>query len=350
MRAAVTVGFGGPEMLEVRDDAPVPDPGLGEALVEVGACCCNNSDIWLREGAYGREGDPGARAGWLRGAQPVRFPLIQGSDTVGRVVAVSDRADEGLVGKRVLVEHTLHSEDSTEPYGIAGIIGSERDGGFAEYVCVPVDNLGVIASEFDDAQVAALGSASLVTAERMLERARLAAGETILVTGASGGVGTGAVQLARLREARVVALAGAGKEQALRELGADVVVASRSANLAEDVLAANGAQVDVVADDVGGSIFTDLLRVLRPLGRYVTVGAVAGAVVDLDLRTLYLKHLDLLGSTLGSREDFARLVRLINEGRLRPVLGGTYPLDRIHEAQEAFLRKDYVGNLVITPR
>lgn len=208
----------------------------------------------------------------------------------------------------------------------------------------------MIASEFDDAQVAALGSASLVTAERMLERARLAAGETILVTGASGGVGTGAVQLARLREARVVALAGAGKEQALRELGADVVVASRSANLAEDVLAANGAQVDVVADVVGGSIFTDLLRVLRPLGRYVTVGAVAGAVVDLDLRTLYLKHLDLLGSTLGSREDFARLVRLINEGRLRPVLGGTYPLDRIHEAQEAFLRKDYVGNLVITPR
>jgi NADPH:quinone reductase-like Zn-dependent oxidoreductase len=172
----------------------------------------------------------------------------------------------------------------------------------------------------------------------------------ILITGASGGVGSGAVQLARLREARVLALAGSRKEQAVRELGADLVVASRSTNLAEHVLAANGGPVDVVADVVGGSIFAGLLRVLRPLGRYVTVGAVGGPVADLDLRTLYLKHLDLLGSTLGSHDDFTRLVRLINEGRLRPALGGTFPLDRIHDAQEAFRRKDFVGNLVITPR
>lgn len=110
MRAAVTIGFGGPEMLEVRDNVPVPDAGPGEALVEVGACCCNNSDLWLREGAYGREDEPDARAGWRREAQPVSFPLIQGSGTVGRVAAVGEGADERLLGQRVLVEHTLHSD------------------------------------------------------------------------------------------------------------------------------------------------------------------------------------------------------------------------------------------------
>lgn len=157
------------------------------------------------------------------------------------------------------------------------------------------------------------------------------------------------MQLANLRDARVIALAAGDKAHAVRSLGADAVIASRTDSLASDILAVAGGPVDVVADVVGGPIFADLLQVLAPLGRYVTVGAVAGAIVELDLRTLYLKHLDLLGSTLGTRDDFAQLGRLINEGRLQPALGGTYPLERIHEAQERFRRKDYVGNLVIVP-
>jgi D-arabinose 1-dehydrogenase-like Zn-dependent alcohol dehydrogenase len=150
MRAAVTTGFGGPEMLEVRDDVSVPKVVAGEALIEVSACCCNNSDIWLREGAYGREDDPEARSGWLRGAKAVEFPLIQGADIVGRVAAVGAGVDQELVGSRVLVDHTLHSDDSEEPYGIAGIVGSERDGGFAEFATAPAANLGVIDSEMSD--------------------------------------------------------------------------------------------------------------------------------------------------------------------------------------------------------
>jgi NADPH:quinone reductase-like Zn-dependent oxidoreductase len=349
MRAAVTSGFGGVDRLEVRDDVPLPRPAAGEVLVEVGACCCNNSDIWLREGAYGREDDPQAQAGWLRGVEPPRFPLIQGADIVGRVVELGEEVEPRWLGRRVLVDHTLHDTRSAEPYGIAGIFGSERDGGFAEYATAPATSLGVIsADELSDVQVAALGSASFVTAIRMLKRARLAAGELVLIAGASGGVGTAAVQLAKLKGARVIALADPGKVDAIRELGADDVVASRDTDLEGAVrAAADGRGVDVAVDVVGGPLFSTLLALLRPLGRYVTVGAVAGPLVELDLRTLYLKHLDLLGSTLGTVEDFHELVALINERRLEPVVAETFALEDIHAAQAAFRHKQAAGNFVI---
>lgn len=349
MRAAVTSGFGGPERLVVRDDVPVPEPAAGEVLLAVGACCCNNSDIWLREGAYGRENDPDAQAGWLRGSETPRFPLIQGADIVGRVVQLGAGVPTEWIGRRVLVDHTLHAAASDEPYGIAGIFGSERDGGFAEYATAPVMSLGVIeADELSDVQVAALGAASFVTAMRMLKRARVTEGEVVLITGASGGVGTAAVQLAKLWGAHVVALAGVGKADVVRDLGADAVVSSRAPDLLGAVrTAAEGRSIDVVVDVVGGPLFAILLTLLRPLGRYVTVGAVAGAVVELDLRTVYLKHLDLLGSTLGTAEDFAELVVLINQNRLTPVVAETYALCDIHAAQAAFRDKQSAGNFVI---
>jgi NADPH:quinone reductase-like Zn-dependent oxidoreductase len=347
MKAAVTTGFGGPERLVLKDDVPTPVPADGEVLVRVTACCCNNSDIWLREGAYGREDDPSATAGWLRGAQPPRFPLIQGSDIVGHVIDAGNKRDQHLVGSRVLVNDILYSDSSSEPYGIAGIIGSERDGGFAQFTAVPTENLGIITCDFTDIEVAALGSASFVTAIRMLKRARLRAGETALVTGASGGVGTAVLQLARMEGIRVIAMANAGKEKLVESLGADCVIPSRSTRLAEDVMSAAHGQVDVVLDVVGGPIFPTLLQVLKPLGRYVVVGAVAGPITNLDLRTLYLKHLDLLGSTLGSKADFDLLVSLINEKKLRPVVGGVFRLEEIHGAQQFFRAKNYVGNIVI---
>lgn len=348
MKAAVTLGFGGPDQLVIRHDVPKPVQRKGEALLRVSACCCNNSDIWLREGAYGKEDDPEATAGWLRGVQPPRFPLIQGADIVGHVVSVADDACRDLIGKRVLVNHTLYDDDSREPYNIAGIIGSERDGGFAEFAAVPIENLGIITSNFTDVEVAALGSASFVTAIRMIERARLASGETVLVTGASGGVGTAVVQLAKLRGARVVAMANSGKEARLRSIGADHVVPSRSTRLANDVGEAAGGQIDVVMDVVGGAVFPTLLQILKPLGRYVVVGAVAGPIATLDLRTLYLKHLELLGSTLGSRENFDELIILINTKKVAPMIGGVFPLNEIHLAQDSFREKNYVGNIVIT--
>jgi len=349
MRAAVTSGFGGPERLEVLDDVAVPEPAAGEVLVEVGACCCNNSDIWLREGSYGREDDSQAQAGWLREVEPPRFPLIQGADIVGRIVETGEGVEQGWLGRRVLVDTTLHDAASTEPYGIAGIFGSERDGGFAEYATAPVTSLGVVeVDDLSDVEVAALGSASFVTAIRMLKRARLVEGELVLIAGASGGVGSAAVQLGKLRGAQVIALSDPGKANTIRDLGADAVVASRDLDLPNAVRAAcAGRNIDVAVDVVGGPLFSILLTLLRPLGRYVTVGAVGGPVVALDLRTLYLKHLELLGSTLGTVEDFHELIALINQRKIRPVVAQTFPLEDIHAAQTAFRIKQTAGNIVI---
>lgn len=253
MRAAVTSGFGGPERLEVLDDVAVPEPAAGEVLVEVGACCCNNSDIWLREGSYGREDDSQAQAGWLREVEPPRFPLIQGADIVGRIVETGEGVEQGWLGRRVLVDTTLHDAASTEPYGIAGIFGSERDGGFAEYATAPVTSLGVVeVDDLSDVEVAALGSASFVTAIRMLKRARLVEGELVLIAGASGGVGSAAVQLGKLRGAQVIALSDPGKANTIRDLGADAVVASRDLDLPKAVRAAcAGRNIDVAVDVVG---------------------------------------------------------------------------------------------------
>lgn len=190
-----------------------------------------------------------------------------------------------------------------------------------------------------------------VTAERMLKRARVSTGETVLVTGASGGVGSALVQLAKARGARVIAVVGPGKDEKVREIGADWVVGRGAPDLPAAVSDASGGRpVDAVADVVGGGSFPDLLNVLRPEGRYVVAGAIAGPSVSLDLRTVYLKHLELIGSTMGSREDFADLVRHVTEGRVKPLLAGVYPLSDVRRAQEDFRRKGFFGKLVLVAR
>ena len=184
----------------------------------------------------------------------------------------------------------------------------------------------------------------------MLNRARVSAGESVLVTGASGGVGSGLVQLARLRGARVIALVGSGKEDQARALGSEFVITRDTRNLSAAVTkVAGGRPIDVVADVVGGDVFADLLNILRPMGRYVTAGAIAGPVVRLDLRTLYLKQLELIGSTMGTHEEFASLVEHIASGRIKPLLARTYPLSDLRQAQRDFMNKNIFGKLVVIP-
>ena len=347
MRAILLTGHGGPEKLEYREDVPIPEPAEGEVLIEVGAAGVNNTDIWTREGAYGAANDPDAVGGWRRG-EPMRFPRIQGADVAGRIVGVGDGVPGSRLGERVLVDPVLYSEEGDGLVG-AGLIGSERDGGFAEYVAVPAENAHAVSTALTDEELATFPTA-YVTAERMLNRARVAEGETVFVTGASGGVGSALVQLVKIRGARVVALVGPGKEGKARELGADVVVTRGVTNLPGAVSEATDGYVDVVADVVGGDSFPDLLNVLRPMGRYVVAGAIAGPLVRLDLRTLYLNHLEMIGSTLGTRKEFIDLVSYIEDGRVKPLLAGTYPLADIRRAQEDFKSKTFFGKLVLVPR
>ena len=344
MRAVLLTGHGGPEMLEYREDVPVPALAPGEVLVRVSACGVNDADVRVREGAGG--GGTDAVSTRPRG-RPIAFPLIQGADVVGRVAATGEGVDEGMVGERVMVDFGIYN-DAGPSLANVDCIGHGRDGGFAEYCAVPAENAHVVQTPLSDAELATFCCA-YVTAERMLGRVHLTGGEVVLVTGASGGVGTGLIQLARVRGAVPVAVAGARWADALLDLGAQAVVAHESDDLDRTIRSALGARpIDVVADVVGGPMFKTLLDVLRPEGRYVTAGAVAGPVVELDLRTVYLKHLDLIGSTQGMREDFARVRDLVVSGKIRPMLAGTYPLRDLARAQADFVEKDFLGKLVIT--
>ena len=347
MRAVLLTGHGGPEMLEYREDVPTPVPAPGEVLVRVTACGVNDTDIRVREGACGADdGDPDAVSAWRRG-RSIAFPLIQGADVVGRIAATGEGVDEKMAGERVMVDFGIYN-DARPSLANVDCIGHGRDGGFAEYCAVPAENAHVVQTPLCDAELATFCCA-YVTAERMLGRVHLTGGEVVLVTGASGGVGTGLIQLARARGAVPVAVASGRWADALLDLGAQAVIARESGDLDQAIRSALGARpVDVVADVVGGPMFKTLLNVLRPEGRYVTGGAIAGPVVELDLRTVYLKHLDLIGSTQGMREDFARVRDLAISEKIRPMLAGTYPLEDLARAQADFVSKDFLGKLVVT--
>ena len=355
MTAVHLVGHGGPEMLVVRHDVPVPEPAEGELLIRVRACGMNNTDINTRVGWYSREvtgatpadgsGQTDGDGTW--GGDGLSFPRIQGADPCGEVVATGPGVGSDFLGRRVLADAWIRDPDDPEDRDRAGYLGSERDGGFAQFCSVPAVNVHPVDSSFSDVELASF-PCSWSTAEHMLTRSRLRAGETVVVTGASGGVGTALVQLAKLRAARVIAVAGAVKADAVTALGADAVVDRAVDDLADAVAEAAGGPVDVLADVVGGPAFAPLLEVVRRGGRYTTAGAIAGPMVDLDLRTLYLNDLEFHGCTVYDPAVFEALVGHIERGEVRPVVGGTFPLVDICAAQEAFLAKAHVGALVLT--
>ncbi|HUN45916.1 MAG TPA: alcohol dehydrogenase family protein [Stellaceae bacterium] len=347
MKAVVLTGHGDLDKLVYREDVPVPQPAAGEVLIEVSACGMNNTDVWVRQAAYGTDEDPKAPSSWRRGANTLTFPRIQGTDSAGRIVAVGSGVPASRIGERVMVDFSIYNAEDDSLADI-DYFGHGRDGGYSEYQVIPAENAHVVKTAMTDAELATFCCAYL-TGEHMLDRARVAAGERVLITGASGGVGSGLVQLCRARGAIPYAVVGAGKEDAVRALGAEAVI-TRGGNLYSDVRdALGGKPLDVVADLVAGPLFNDLLRLLRPEGRYTTAGAIGGPVVQLDLRTLYLKHLEMHGSSQGTRGAFRRLVSYIEAGKIKAVLAGTYKLSDFHRAQRDFMSKGFVGKLVVVP-
>ncbi|MGB3771115.1 MAG: zinc-binding dehydrogenase [Rhodococcus sp. (in: high G+C Gram-positive bacteria)] len=331
MTAVVTSGVGDYDKL-VLSRVPVPIPGHGELLIEVLAAGMNNTEINTRVGWYGD-------GGWN---QSTPFPLIQGADCCGRAVAAGLHADESIVGRRVLVRSCMRVTDfrSMETRWL----GSDLDGAFAQYVVVPATEAFAVDCDWTDAELATIPCA-YGTAENMVARAGITGTSTVLITGASGGVGSAAVQLALRRGARVIGTAGAAKHGQLRELGVDEVFGRD-----DDLLAVVGAgTVDVVIDNVAGDAFPDLLRLLRRGGTYVSSGAIAGPTVELDMRTMYLNDLRLIGCTSWDLSVFPDLVSYIENGEIRPLLAGTFPLGEIARAQEQFLVKAHVGKFVLIP-
>lgn len=349
MSAVLLRGHGGLDQLEYRDDVPLPVPAVGEVLIKVTAAAVNNTDINTRVGWYSKS-VTGATAADTDDARPqdaawgggaVHFPRIQGADACGRIAAVGSGVDPARIGERVLVDPLLHS---TAAGGQPGYFGSDRDGAFAEFATAPAANAWRVLSPLADVELASF-PCSYMAAENMLERAGVSHGESVLVTGASGGVGSAAVQLARRRGARVIALASPEKAAAVSALDATRVLA-RSADLVSEL---GRESIDAVIDVVGGRQFPQLLEILRRRGRYAAAGAIAGPMVELDLRTLYLKDLRVLGCTAYEPQLFRALVGYIERGEIRPLVSATYPLRAIAAAQSEFLRKTHIGKIVLTP-
>jgi NADPH:quinone reductase-like Zn-dependent oxidoreductase len=268
MTAVYLTGHGGIETLAYRDDIPVPEPGPGEVLIKVSAAGVNNTDINTRIGWYSKKVVDATNTGGADGFDevddadatwsgvPMQFPRIQGADCCGIIVAVGDSVDSARVGERVIVRNMLRSYVDYRPFE-CWTLGSECDGAFAQYTRAPAGETFKIESDWSDAELASIPCA-YSTAENMLHRARVGA-EHVLVTGASGGVGSAAVQLAKRRGAHVTAIASTEKMEALRSLGADEVV-DRNTDL---VAAIGGDSIDVVVDLVAGEGWPALLDVLK---------------------------------------------------------------------------------------
>ncbi|QER87816.1 zinc-binding dehydrogenase [Streptomyces tendae] len=343
MRAVRITRHGGPEVLEAAQ-VPVPVPRAGEALVRVTSVALNNTDLWTREGAYGRPGDPEARSGW-RG--PVDFPRVQGADVAGRVAAVGSGGDEGLVGRRVVVDPAVYDGDGPDAHPV-GLMGSERDGGYAEYVTAPLDQLhDVTGSPLTDDQLASLPTA-YGTALGMIERGRMREGETVLVSGASGGVGLALVQIARARGAQVVAVSSGTKIDAVREAGAHAVV-DRAGDVIGQIRAAAPQGIDVGLDVVAGDLVSEGVPLLREGGRWVIAGALGGYGVHLDVRRLYLHNAQVIGSAMHTRAHFGLLMEMARQAAVEPVVAAAYPLDQAARAQEELARRNHVGKIVLHP-
>ena len=339
MHGVILTGHGGPEVLEYRDDLPVPQPGPGDVVIRVAAAGVNNTDINTRVGWYSK-GACADDAAWNGVA--LQFPRIQGIDVCGHIAAVGAGVDPARIGARVLVEPCLR-EANGEALAQPWFLGSECDGGFAQYVRVAARHAHVIHSVLSDVQLASF-PCSYSTAENMLTRSTVAAGDRVLVTGASGGVGSAAIQLAKARGAHVIAATSPDRADSLRDLGADETV-DRTRDLVETV-GTDG--VDVVIDLVAGPGFPRLLDVLRPGGRYAVAGAVGGPEVSLDVRTLYLKDLSFFGCTALDPEVFATLVSRIERGEIAPLVAAEYELRDIADAQAAFGAKGFTGKIVLS--
>ncbi len=339
MRGVWLTGHGNMDKLDIRQDIPVPVPGPHDVLVRVASAGVNNTDINTRTAWYSKNESSSEDASWT--SQPLKFPRIQGADVCGHIITVGREIRSGRIGERVLIEPCLreaHGKKLDQPW----YFGSECDGGFAEFTVVAARHAYKIDSELSDIELASF-PCSYSTAENLLTRAGVKAGERVLVTGASGGVGSAAVQLAKARDAYVWAVTTPAKSDALHELGANETISRET-----DLIAVPGVNsVDVVIDLVAGDKWPQYLEVLRPGGRYAVAGAIAGPLVELDVRTLYLKDLSLFGCTVLEPEVFNNLIKRIEQGDIAPVVAQSFALEEIRDAQTLFLQKQHVGKIVL---
>jgi len=352
MKAVVTTANGDYDKLDYRD-APLPVAGPGEVLLKVLAAGVNNTEINTRLGWYSssvsggteqfadseRDAEQLGDGGWNE-ATP--FPFIQGTDCCGEVVEVADDVVSLQPGQRVLVRACMRKDGfgSLENIWMA----SDFDGAFAQFVKLPASEVFSVNCPWSDVELATIPCA-YGTAENMVHRAGVGEGDHVLVPGASGGVGSAVVQLAKRRGARVTAIAGRVKMDTVASLGVDRVI-SREADLLAELGASS---FDVIIDNVAGDGFSALLKLLGRGGRYVSSGAIAGPMVNLDMCEFYLKDIHMIGCTDWDEPVFPNLISYIEASEIIPLVATTYAREDIALAQQDVLKKTHFGNFVLIP-
>jgi NADPH:quinone reductase-like Zn-dependent oxidoreductase len=342
MKAVVFERYGGPEVLELRD-VPEPVAGADQALIEVKACGINHLDLWVRRG--------------LRGLN-LAMPHILGNDVVGIVRAVGEAVRNIKPGDRTLVLPTLSC--GTCPACMTGddhlcrqydVIGRGRPGGYAQFVAVPAVNCLPYPENLSWEQAAAVPLVFTTAWHMLVGRAEVRPGEDVLVIGAGSGVGSAAIQIARLHGARVIATAGsAAKLERARELGAHEVIDHHTQDIAAEVKRMTDKKgVEVVIEHVGGRVFEAALASLARNGRLVSCGATIGSQVTLDINLLFGKHLTLMGSWMGRRAELVEALRFVSSGELKPVVDVALPLAEARSAHERLEAREQFGKVVLVP-
>lgn len=361
MAAMLLTGHGDIDRLEYREDVATPAPGPGEVLVKVTATAKNNTDRKAREGLYPTKGREEVTSFAMGGAPTLTFPRIQGADIAGRVVAVGEGVDAARIGERGLLDFNLYPDGRADINLAPDYYGHGADGGFAEYVALPSEQFHHIPNpDLGDAELASMGMCSYQTAYHMMTAAGVKAGERVLVSGASGGVGTALIQLCRVVGAVPYAVSQPDKADALLTLGAEAVIDRGDLDtfVARVLEATSGAPIDAVMDLVGGAM-TDLfidtmiadMSARETYPRLSIAGASGGNVSEVMWTRIYLYQVQIFGVSHGTREEAAQLMAWIREGRLSPVLHATFKLSQLHEAERYFVSRgsDYLGKIVIVP-
>lgn len=348
MKAVVIREHGGIDTLHL-EEVPTPLPGPGEALVRVRAVALNNLDVWARSGP------PGGRPIYPWGK--MQLPRITGVDIAGVVEELGAGGDTVSVGDRVVV-NSIHYCGSC-PYCLAGeqsmcveyrIYGEHMAGGMAEFTVVPARNLLRIPDGIAF-EVAAAAPACYTTAWRMLITVgQLQVGESVLVVGASGGVGTAALAIGRFAGARCFALVGSAAKCAKAEaLGAIPINRTEYPEFSNRVWALTGTGVHLVADPVGAPTWPESIRSLRTGGRMVICGASGGERPNIDIREIYQRHRQILGAPRGNVRDFQTVMGLIFRGAIQPVIHAVLPLSEIREAHRVFEAREHFGKIILVP-
>ncbi|MDR5876097.1 zinc-binding dehydrogenase [Halomonas sp. CUBES01] len=361
MAAMLLTGHGGVEKLEYRKDVATPKPRAGEVLVQVTATAKNNTDRKAREGLYPTKNKGDVTSFAMGGEATLTFPRIQGADVAGRVVAVGEGVDASRIGERGLLDFNLYADDRRDINLTPDYYGHGADGGYAEYIAVPSDQFHHVPNPaLHDAELAAMGMCSYQTAYHMMTSAGIGAGERVLVTGASGGVGTALIQLCRVVGAVPYAVSQPEKADALLALGAEAVIDRGDLpTFVDRVLATtNGQPIDAVMDLVGGdmtNLFIDTMIVdMQHRKRYPRLsiaGASGGNVSEIMWTKIYLYQVQIFGVSHGTREEAEQLIAWIRSDELKPVLHAAFKLSELHEAERYFVNRGshYLGKIVIVP-